>query len=153
MPTRVHIGRLDAITGGTDQFGLYVSGPDGTTIIDGTSDMFRIATTGTIATAGCNGTGGACTNSTEIHIPTGLEAAPVMLAFAGTSPTSLPLHSVADMGAPGGGGAVIDSLTIAALAVPAYLETWITLYYSSYDTDNSGSTATVRYYLLHQVAV
>jgi hypothetical protein len=47
--TRVHLGRLDAITGEMDQFGLYVTGPDGTVIVDGTSNMFKISASGTMS--------------------------------------------------------------------------------------------------------
>jgi hypothetical protein len=78
MPTRVAMGRLDEITGGTDQFGLYVSGPDGTTIIDGTSNMFKITASGTMSVTAPAGSA----DESTLTLP-GLGEVSVTPAFAG----------------------------------------------------------------------
>lgn len=81
MPTRVALGRLDAITGGDNQFGLYVAGPDGTVILDGTSDVFRILGSGTISLTGCDGDPVMCVTSATATVSTGLQYKPAHLSF------------------------------------------------------------------------
>jgi len=83
MTTRVHMGRLDAITGGTDQFGLYVSGPDGTAIIDGTSNVFKITATGTLSGTQATGSDGAVESITLTGLGIQTEI-PAHTSFGGT---------------------------------------------------------------------
>lgn len=143
MPTRVHMGRLDAITGGTNQFGLYVAGPDGTVIIDGTSDIFRIVATGTIE----SGTlGGAGSVDVDLSLGLGLTDPCAHSSFLDSGSTSVPLPRVQINGTTG----VVDFM-------------WRTLTYQSgtatvlrvraQSTGGALTGNTVRYYLYEQVGI
>jgi hypothetical protein len=66
---RVHIGRIGESVNAegtiTGEYGLRVVSSDGSTvIIDGTSDMYRIAATGTFTLVGPAGSSGNCVNTT-----------------------------------------------------------------------------------------
>lgn len=109
MTTRVQLGRLDSITGGTDQYGLYVSGPDGRVIIDGTSDVLQIVAEGGMQLTGCNGSGAACSVSGNVEIYTGLTMVPAHLGYLGLSARieNLPRTVINNVA---GGGTVLDHI-------------------------------------------
>jgi len=84
--TRVQLGKLPS-----GDYGLRVVGPDGTTvIIDGTSDMFRIAATGTLTTESFTGPGSS--GFVTVDISTGFIYAPSSHYFVeGSADVSFPL--------------------------------------------------------------
>ena len=150
MTTRVAIGRLDAITGGTDQFGLYVSGPDGSTIIDGTSDMFRVVATGNLfASAGPNGTPGAIDQViVTLDLATGLTYPPAHMMFVDQGSNSvqpLPWENVT------AAGEWTDRTTCSANLV-ATNQTRVGFTWSA-QANLTGNSRTVRYYILEQVGI
>jgi hypothetical protein len=65
-----------AITGGA----LTVKNPSGTTIIDGTSDMFKIAATGTLSVAWPGSPGFASASATLTALGSGFTTPPPMIA-------------------------------------------------------------------------
>lgn len=149
MPTRVHMGRLDAITGGTDQFGLYVTGPDGTTIIDGTSNMFKIVASGGASITGCNGVGTTCLSEFTVLVNAGLSDAPAhhMHVEVGGLAYNVPFNN-----ATVGGGAtsseIIVGYTDQSGGITTVGITWV-----SSNINNSGVTRFHRFYLFQEVAV
>jgi hypothetical protein len=79
MPVRVAMGKLDEHTGGTNQYGLYVAGPDGSTIIDGTSNVYKIAATGTQSVTEATGDA-AAQNDVTLTVLGALAAVPTHFA-------------------------------------------------------------------------
>lgn len=84
---RTHIGRLDAFTGGKNQFGLLVRDPAGTVIIDGTSNMFKIVASGTLThSQAANSIGFNHVLITGAGLPTGKAPAFIGYVTQGTAP-------------------------------------------------------------------
>jgi hypothetical protein len=97
MPVRVQMGKLP-----NGDYGLRVVGPDSTTIIDGTSDMFRIIADGSLASATGPNNGSV---TQEVTLATGLTYAPMHTGSSGFAYGLLPyvglqigaLEKVADL--------------------------------------------------------
>ena len=73
---RVRVGAL----GGGD-YGLKVVNAGSTVIIDGTSNMFKIAASGTLSLTGCDGTSSQCSTTTNVTLSTGFDYRPAFLTF------------------------------------------------------------------------
>lgn len=145
------MGRLDAITGGTDQFGLYVAGPDGSVIIDGTSDMFRIAATGGVSLTGCNGSGAACTASAVVTLSTGLTYSPAHLGFMGAVVGRAETMPRTVINNTAGGGTVLDHLRQFCQWV-AGDQTEVTISWET-GANRSANTYAFRWYIMEQASV
>lgn len=86
--TRVHLGKLAGYAGiptDSTDYGLVVLAPDGTTIIDGTSDIFRIGFSGTFSVPAPLGQG---EDTNAVDLDTGVTTVPAFLAFTGDGASS-----------------------------------------------------------------
>jgi hypothetical protein len=164
MTVRVAMGKLDAYTGGTDQYGLYVASSDGTTIIDGTSDVFRILATGTFSGTGTNGT------QTDIATVTltGLgvfAATPAHLSFVAPANDTAANQQLgtyirgnsADFGASTSGGPTTSAAVLPILVT--YIKThldgsgYCEVYMTMLNHVGSNQTNYGRYYVLAQTSL
>jgi hypothetical protein len=148
--TRVTLGMIG--TTQSPDYGLKVRAPDGsTTIIDGTSDMFRIVATGTLSTSGA-GTG---TAQAAVTLTTGIS----------TIPTALIWTEFLDTGTSQNAGeqssTMVINLTSGAIAF--LYEGWAELTATAGQTrmvvqttatpvGAGGRAGVYRYYLMQQVA-
>lgn len=148
LQERVRLGRLPS-----GDYGLRVVSSDGSTvIIDGTSDMFRIAATGTL---NANGPAGAlpstlATVNTSVDVATGFTYTPFVagyLNWPAGSTTNTPLTFVGYYS--DGTLARVDRLVVWAIAGAQTRVQWT----CQARADYSPQAATVRYYILEQVAI
>ena len=152
---RVVLGQISS----TPDYGLKVVSADGTTvIIDGTSDMFRIAATGSSTLAGVDGSGAAGgTASNVITLSTGLTFAPATMIFysltgssAGQIPT--PYYIWDSSNGFAGSGLVTDDFHGQAAVVNTN-QTQVSLFWGT-RLNRSGATSRIfRYYVLEQVGI
>ncbi len=150
---RVLVGHL----GGGD-YGLKVVNAGSTVIIDGSSDMFRITATGTIALTGGSGTASAAVGvGGPTDIATGMTYIPTVMAVLETAvntATALPHTSI--VGTDGSPSAGFDSgeWSDYVYLVAAVANTNQTRLSTNWWTrlNRSAVTYTFRYYILEQVA-
>lgn len=124
---------------------ITVINPGGTTIIDGTSDMFRIAATGTLNITGCNGTGGMCNVSNNVTLATGLTVVPAHLSYLQDGGIARTLPRITRTGSD-----LVDSI-LAYTEVVGGTSTRLTIFWDT-TVDRSALTLTARYYVLQQIA-
>jgi hypothetical protein len=146
MATRVHIGRLDDITGGVDQFGLYVAGPDGTVIIDGTSNVLKVVSTGSLTMSGP--TAGNLV-STAVDLSTGFTYNPAFLYFMDDGAGSEAGH-IPNLGYTPGAGTIF-TLKRASCGVVNTNQTRVQFTWAA-TNDETGQSRTFRYYVFQEVA-
>lgn len=136
---------------------LTVVNPGGTVIIDGSSNMFKIAATGTLSVTGPNGSGaGGGTANNSATISTGLTAAPVSVwhlqdttGFPGYA-MALPYVTFDNSNGFPSSGLVTDRYLGGAKVVNTN-ETQVTATWSS-RLNRSASSLTWRYYLMKETA-
>lgn len=142
---RVFLGDISG-GAGTD-YGLKVISSDGTTvIIDGTSDMFRIAATGTLTIS--SGPAAGVTVAANTLLATGLTYSPASQGFleSGTVAYGLPYLSWNNST-----GAIIDRNTLSAW-VEGVTSTKVNVNWGS-TGDKTAISQTFRYYIYEQTAV
>lgn len=136
---RVHLGKL-----ADGNYGLQVTNPGGTVIIDGTSNMFKIAATGFLSVAGCNGAAGYCVTTVTTDLATGLTTAPAFLGFRGSGSTAETLPLVQFSAAT---GAPIAQYRMSAGVVNTN-QTRVTARWEALNTDLSGQPNNSLYYIV-----
>lgn len=145
---RVLVGQLTPESGTAPAtYGLRVVSSDGTTvIIDGTSDMFRIAATGTTTITGPTAGG---TTNTNVDFATGFTYPPAYLCFCEiTVATSNQIPLIVWDLATG----TLSQEIYAKTAVFNTNQTRLSITWRA-TTNQSASTFTVRYYILEQVGL
>jgi hypothetical protein len=147
--SRVLLGAI-----GGDDYGLKVVSSDGTTvIIDGTSDVFKVAATGTAAVAGVDGSGSSGgSGSTTVTLSTGLTYSPVsafwIASVTGLIPTPYYTWDISN-GFPNSGH-VFDDYHGQSMVVNTN-QTQVTMYLGT-RLNRSGGTTNFRYYVFEEIA-
>lgn len=131
---------------------ITVNGADGTVIIDGSSNMFKIIATGTKSVTGCDGVAspGCSAGGNTVTINTGLNYEPAHLSFRadGTFARNITRITAANTG---GNGTVVD-MQQAYTEVTGGTQTrwamdWVTF------VDRSAVTLSFKYYILQEAAL
>lgn len=135
---------------------ITVTNAGATVIIDGTSDMFRIAATGTFTVTGSNSPSGKTSTTGSATVSTGFTYIPMVL-FAyedGSSAYTMPRVDTVDSGTVAGmtSGGTIKNLIHARASVSGGTSTKVEAAWDTYYTNSSASTRTIRYYILEQAA-
>jgi hypothetical protein len=143
---RVLLGDISA-AGDDSSFGLQVVSSDGTTvIIDGTSDMFKIAATGTLSTPAATGPG---FSRAQVDLATGLTYNPMGIAYVGVSLSQPCLAMVWDSAT----GLISDTYELLDLQVVSGNQTRVRVQTTTSRTGAGFLDYTYRYYVLQETAV
>lgn len=126
-------------------YGLKVISDGGTVIIDGNSNMFKIAATGTRTLTGCNGSAAFCQASTNVDLLTELTVKPAHLMFVEDS-LAYSLENLTFFS----DGTFVDQ-KYGVTSVVNTNQTRVTIVWNT-RTDRSAVTNTFRYFVLKETA-
>lgn len=157
---RVRLGRIvEFQEGGSDNdYGVVVRNPAGIVVIDGASNMFKIAATGTIGITGCDAPAEtACEVTTTVDLSTGLTTPPAhlgFLEFASGEASSLPYSDPDSTGVDIGRFANWLRLDTQVVNTDQTRVTarWTVLGVGGAN-NRSGTTLDLRYYVLKEAAI
>ncbi len=145
--------RLGALGGG--DYGLKVVNAGTTVIIDGSSNMFKIAATGTFSVTGCDGSAVACTASNSVTIATGLSVVPahtVFMEYVTGRSVALPRLTTIESPSVGDFGSIVDSYR-AFTEVVLTNQTKVTVEWLAYNVNRAAVSFTFRYYIFQEVGI
>ena len=136
---------------------LTVASDSGSTvIIDGTSDMFKIASSGTFTVTGSNSPSGKTTTTGSATVATGFTYIPMVLfAFQdGSDSYPMPRIIAVDSGSAAGmtSGGMMVGIIHARASVTGGTSTKVLAAWDTYYANFSASTRTIRYYILQETA-